>query len=212
MEQEALPEDIPTSELDEKAKKIVFDEEYLDLKKFVKENKAAFDSAYAKPKKMLFSYIDEILRVKNENREGGRKWTLNSLRGYLDDSMINYLTSGIKYVPKNKKTHIAIGLAVGMTADALNEYLQMSGYAPLDGTCLQESLLMNLLEKWEETHPLQERFKKAGKGKEKLGKEEELQAINEMLGLRRDLKDAYEKVQELSSHGEKIKKFPYMNE
>ena len=204
----AEAEDVATSELEEEMKKIIFDPEYAALKAFIKKHLSAFHSAYARPKGMIRSYVDLILRIKNENRTGGRRWTLNSLRGDLDDSMINYLTSGNKYVPKHKKTHISMGLAVGMTTVDLNQYLQMLGYAPLDGTCLEEGLLLNLLGKWEKEHPLSQSFKKQElrqKGRE-LNAQEKLQAVNEMLGLRRDLKEAWEMSQD------KEKNFPYMNE
>lgn len=209
-------EEVLTVELDKDAEKIIFDPEYLQLKAFVRENLEAFRSAYAKPKIYLNRYIDQILEVKNKHKIGGRDWTLNSLRGYLDDSMINYLTSGAKYVPKNKKTHIAIGLAVGMTTDELNEYLQMLGYAELDGTYLEEGILINVLENWDEDHLLQRKFKEKyleGKSGIYLKPREELQAVNDMLGLRRDLKEAYEQAAALEPGSkEKTKKFPYMND
>lgn len=209
-------EDVATAELDEEARRIVFDTEYIALKAFVRDHIKAFHSAYASPKNFIRGYIDSILRVKNENRISGRSWTLNTLRGDLDDSMINYLTSGIKYVPKSKKTHISMGLAVGMTTNELNQYLQMLGYAPLDGTHLEEGILLNLLEKWEEAHPVQRQFKeiclKESTSDKGLKEQEKMQAVNEMLGLRSDLKEAYEKSQALRQTCGKSKKFPYMNE
>ena len=213
---ESEGEDVPTCELDEEAKRVVFDPEYAELKRFVKKNIRAFHSAYARPKKLLTLYIQGILLVKNEIKTGGRKWTLNSLRGDLDDSMINYLTSGIKYVPKSKKTHISVGLAIGMTAKELDEYLQMMGYAPLDATYPNEGMLLELLENWESAHPLQRCFKEKYLKGNSTGVEmdglQKLRAVDEMLGLRSDLKEVYEKSRELRGNCGKCQKFPYMSE
>ncbi|MCQ4636392.1 hypothetical protein NE619_06595 [Anaerovorax odorimutans] len=134
---------------------------------------------------------------------------------YLDDSMINYLTSGEKYVPKNKKTYISIGLALGMIVKDLDIYLKMMGYAPLDGTCLEEGLLINALEKWEGEHPLQRKFKEKyfdGNDEIKLDKQDEKQVVNDMLGLRNDLKEIYEAFPKSAYNKETTTKFPYMNE
>lgn len=210
-----LEERVDTADLENNLEKIVFDKQYMELKQFVKENIHAFHSAYGKPKALLNSYIDQILRIKNENKDSKRRWTLNTLRGYLDDSMINYLTSGNKYVPKNKKTHIAIGLAVGMTCADLDEYLNMLGYGSLDGTSLEEGILINLLEKWEESHTLQRKFKEkylAGRKDVCLTGQEEMEAVSDMLRLRRDLKEAYETASEHSHNEKEAKKFPYLNE
>lgn len=215
MSEEISEESINTLELDESAGNIVFDAEYINLRKFVRENMDAFTTAYNKPKKYLNLFIDNILRVKNANRTKEKTWTLNTLRGYLDDSMINYITSGAKYVPKNKKTHISIGLALGMTIDDLDKYLGMLGYASLDGTCLEEGLLINFLEKWEEVHPMQRRFKDKyldGNTSVELKMCDELQAVNEMLKLRSEIKEMYEVFQNNSPDKNKLKKFPYMND
>lgn len=215
MNEDASVEDVDTVDLDDNARDIVFDEEYVNLKKFVRDNIEAFNSAYTKPKNFLNLFIDNILRVKNENKLEGRNWTLNTLRGYLDDSMINYITSGSKYIPKNKSTHIAMGLALGMTIDDLDKYLSLLGYAGLDGTYMEEGLLMNFLEKWEETHPLQRIFKERylyGKACAKLDKSEQLQAVNEMLKLRSEIKESYENFLANTPNKQKTKKFPYMND
>lgn len=204
-----------TVTLEDNIEALLFDSEYNDLKKFVKDNIAAFKSAYRKPKKYLNRYVKQILRVENENRTKGRCWTLNTLRGYLDDSMINYLTTGTRYVPKNKRTHIAIALALGMTTDDINEYLDLLGYAHLDGTHDEEGVLMNLLDKWEAGHPFQRIFKDRyikGEAVIFLEKEEELQAVSDMLKLRSEIKEMYDSFVEHTSIGRPIKKFPYMNE
>ena len=215
MSEEISEEYVDTLELDKNAVKILFDAEYINLKKFVRENLDAFTTAYNKPKQFLNAFVDNILRVKNNNNTKRRTWTLNSLRGYLDDSMINYITSGVKYVPKNKKTHISIGLALGMTIDDLDIYLKMMGYASLDGTYLEEGLLINFLEKWEESHPLQRAFKNKyiyNKLDADFKMSDEIQAINDMLKLRSEIKEMYENFLETSPNKTKNKKFPYMND
>lgn len=213
---EIVEEHVDTADMEREVGDLVFDPTYRELKKYVKENLAAFHSAYAKPKLLLHSYIEHILRVKNDNKGSERRWTLNTLRGYLDDSMINYLTSASnKYVPKNKRTHISIGLAVGMTVDDLDKYLNMLGYGALDGTYLDEGILINILEKWEENHPLQRNFKNkylAGRNDICLTGQEEMEAVTDMLRLRRDLKEAYEVASRHEYNDDEPKKFPYLNE
>ena len=179
---------------------------------------------------MLEEYVFNILRTKNENVAAGRKWTLNTLRGYLDDSMVNYLsgysesinsydkvkgcrTSAIKHVPKNKKAHIALCLALGMTVEETDKYLKMMGYASLDGADRHEGRLINILKNWDDMHPLQRKYKEKylmGKSNVELSGREELLAVNEMLQLRSDLKDIYEETNR-NNEGKK-EKFPYMND
>lgn len=215
MNKEITDEHVDTHDLDESVQDIVYDSEYKNLRSFVRENSGAFESAYGKPKAFLRAFVDNILRVKNGSRQGGRSWTLNTLRGYLDDSMINYITSGIKYVPKNKRTHISMGLALGMTIDDLDRYLHLLGYASLDGTNLEEGLLINFLEKWEEEHPLQRYFKEKylydGENIE-ISESDECQAVNDMLRLRGEIKEMYESFLENSPNSGHIRKFPYMND
>lgn len=214
LDNEAGENDADTEVVENQVRDIVFDSEYNALKKYVKENVAAFASAYAKPKKYLTEYVEQILRVKNETRQG-KKWTLNTMRGYLDDSMINYLTSGVKYVPRSKRTHIAIALALGMTTDDISRYMDLLGYAHLDGTNDDEGILMNLLDKWEESHPLQRQFKNTyiyGSEKVQMQITEQQQAVNEMLKLRSEMREMYEAFQKNSPDKDKIKKFPYMND
>ena len=214
LDNEAGENDADTEVVENQVRDIVFDSEYNALKKYVKENISVFASAYAKPKKFLTQYVDQILRVKNENRQG-RKWTLNTMRGYLDDSMINYLTSGVKYVPRSKRTHIAIALALGMTTDDISRYMDLLGYAHLDGTNNDEGILMNLLDKWEEAHHLQRQFKNTyiyGSEKTHMQITEQQQAVNEMLELRSEIREMYKAFQKNSPDKDMIKKFPYMND
>lgn len=212
---EADEDDFETVTIENSVEELLFDSDYNELKAFVRDNIAVFKSAYRKPKKYLNRYVENILRVENENRTKGRSWTLNTLRGYLDDSMINYLTTGTRYVPKNKKTHIAIALALGMTTDDINEYLELLGYSHLDGTHDEEGILMNLLDKWEAEHPFQRIFKDRyikGESVIYLEKDEELQAVSDMLKLRSEIKEMYDRFTENTTINKHIKKFPYLNE
>lgn len=199
-----------TARLEEEFSAVEFDDYHTQLKMFVRDNIESFRSAYARSRKILNGYVVEILRVKNLAMDGGHRWTLNSLRGWLDDSMINYLsgsyetfntvdrernlTSRFKQIPRTRKTHISLCLALGMSIDAIDEYLELMGYAPLDAVNPDEGSLINLLTRWEENHPLQKRFKDRyfkNMSDENLSEEEQLLAVNEMLNLRYDLNDAY---------------------
>ena len=102
-----------------------------------------------------------------------------------------------------------------MTTDDINEYLDLIGYAHLDWTHDEEGVLMNLLDKWEAGHPFQRIFKDRyikGEAVIFLEKEEELQAVSDMLKLRSEIKEMYDSFVEHTSIGRPIKKFPYMNE
>ena len=225
-----INESMGTADLENDFRYIEYDDEYFALKRFVSENIDSFKTAYAKPRKMLDEYISNILRTKNENVIAGRKWTLNTLRGYLDDSMINYLsgysdsinsydkskgcrTSSFKHVPKNKKAHISLCLAMGMTVDEIDKYLELMGYAPLDGIDRYEGPLINILKKWDDMHPLQRKYKEkyiSGNKNIELDCKDELLAVNEMLQMRSDVKDIYES--DRSNDELKKEKFPYMND
>lgn len=225
-----ISENIVTADLKEDFRYIEYDDEYFALKRFVSENMDSFKTAYARPRKMLNQYVASILATKNKNAPVGRKWTLNMLRGWLDDSMINYLsgysesinsydrakgcrTSAIKHVPKNKKAHISLCLALGMTGHEIDCYLQMMGYAPLDSTDRQEGALIIILKNWDDMHPLQRGYKQrhmAGDAGISLSPKEETGAVNEMLQLRSDVKEIYEETA-VNRDGKK-EKFPYMNE
>lgn len=200
-----------TSDLESGVKSVCFDNHYSSFKTYVRENMNSFRTAYIKPRKYLNDYVVEILRVKNAVMDEGHRWTLNSLRGWLDDSMINYLsgsyeyinaldreknmTPGFKHIPKNKKAHISICLALGMSIDAIDEYLIMMGYHPLDAVDSDEGQLINLITRWDDKHPEQLVFKEKYFNDRKdiiLSLEEELKAVNDMLFLREDLKEQYE--------------------
>lgn len=231
-----MSDDVDTVILESGIKKITYDENLAGLRSFVVENIDAFKTAYVKPRTMLYEYMEKILEVKN--MQDDRRWTLSSLRGYLDDSMINYLsgsrttinvmdgsrsgiTSGIKHIPKSKRAHISLCLALGMTAPEIDRYLDMMGYSPLDGTDTDEGILLRMLEQWDSGHPQQAEFKEkylslgdnTGSGMEPEAQDE---AVEQMLGLRLDLKAMYEqKMEKLQEEGVSergYEKFPYYNE
>ena len=211
-----------TVTMDRELAGVEYDEGFENLRGFVIEHMDGFGTAYSKSRKLLASYLDAIIKSCLENEASGIS-SVNSMRGYLDDSMINYLsgdpesinvtdmrsgerTSGIKAVPKGKRTHIAICLALGMSSDEIDEYLSCLGYSPLDESIPEEKLLKEKLEDWEETHHLQRLFKSKSIHEDngiRLAPAEELQAVNEMLMLRQDMK------YEFNREGEG---FPYMKE
>lgn len=194
---------LETVNLDEKLDQVEYDDEYVQLVRFVEENFDCFKYAYVKPRKLLDDYLKHILRTLNE--QTGEKWNLNQMRIYLDDSMINYLsgdystynvidryskskTQKNKKIPTFKKTHIELCLALGMTYTDVNRYLNLMGYANLDPTDKDESKLINLLVKWEVAHPLQRLYKNVYLSENNSGMSidghDELEAVKEMLSLR----------------------------
>ena len=189
------------------------DPTFRDLQSFVAENMDAFKTAYRNPRNMLAEYVKVILGTYTRANEG-KETPINFLRGYLDDSMMNYITGSSKIinvidmksrdrvinsksVPKLKRTHIALCLALGMsTTDEIDRYLGLMGYQPLDPESKDEDVLVEELQRWNESHPLVQRFKdvyfrKAEDGEEALSIQEELQAVSDMLMLRSDLEHEY---------------------
>lgn len=208
---------IPTEDVEDNMRYITEDEDHRQLRRFVEENIQSFKSAYAKPRKILSDQVELLLTAINDHPDGKKKIRLNSLRGYLDDSMINYIsgsyasintldksgkrTSGIKQIPKNRRAHISLCLALGMMAQEIDEYLVLMGYAPLDAIDKEEGRLINEMRKWEDEHPLPRLFKEGLLTRPR----DRAQAANEMLMLRSDLKEAYEEQNE-------GKKFQYLND
>lgn len=191
--------------------KLAFDPAFDGLGSFVAEHMNAFKTAYVKPRVMLRSYVDMILENMEPDRKVQDRKPVNTLRGYLDDSMINYLsgatetinvidrksgqrTMNIKHIPKSRKIHIALGLALGMTVSELDEYLQLMGFSQLDATSRDEGILMNLLTQWEQDHGLVQKLKKRVIGQDEsviISNEERKQAVVEILHLRQDLFNMY---------------------
>ena len=200
---------------------IGFDIEFEGLRGFVIDHLDAFQTAYTKPRKILEKYVKTICDTLSETGNGVS--TLSSLRGYLDDSMINYLsgspdtlhavdlksgkiTEHLKVIPKSRKEHIALCLALGMIKDEINEYLTASGYTELDSNEAEERALLIALDMWDDAHPLQRAYKANriyGDSSVEISKEDEETAVEEMLLLRQSLKYEYER---------KGDKFQYIND
>lgn len=194
---------IPANILEERMNSVNKAENHSELRRFVKENMDGFASAYMRPRKMLIDRVNMILSERNCN-SSGKKLRLNGLRGYLDDSMINYIsggyecintvdkngvrTPGIKQMPKNRRAHISMCLALGMTLREIDEYLELMGYSRLDALNCYERQLITDMQKWEEEHPLQRLLKEGLLTRPK----DRVLAANEMLMMRSDLKVAYE--------------------
>ena len=185
--------------------------EYDGIKTFVAEHMDAFSSAYAKPRALLDSWLRQILKTCREDPEQTVISSLNSMRGWLDDSMINFLSGdsstvnvidrktgkrsiNIKRMPKSRRKYIAMCLALGMTTDDIDQFLEMMGYAQIDVSDAEEVKLLIALAEWENAHPLQRAYKDLyfkNDTSVKLSPEEEYQAVRDMLQLRRDLEEAY---------------------
>ena len=267
-----IAHDEGTAQVLHEINQISFDESFHGLTEFVADHMDAFKTAYAKPRQMLATYADLILRYmdggsgtepgaaggtgKNRNcpeKAGECKdrsmRPLSDLRGYLDDSMINYLsgdpetiharkrrgdrhTISFKSIPKGRKKHIALALALGMTQSEVDNYLQLMGFTPLDAVHQEEGLLIHTLRQWEQEHPLQRRLKEhaltvgsTGELRDssgaasceqgspafaaetttggKLSPEEAAEAVQDMLHLRQDLNEQYRSLNQ---------KFPYMRD
>lgn len=231
---EAAPYSMETSDLDIRLESVAFDDEFEGLRNFIIDNMDSFKTAYTKPRKMLEDYVDGILigmasnDSSNDNSSRshaeaedqtektdtvGARLKLNSLRGYLDDSMINYLsgdsstihvidrrqgirTISTKHIPTNRKTHISICLALGMMTDEINRYLEMMGFAPLGENSNDEKNLIEALKTWDEAHTLQREFKSQfiiEDRKKTLSQEEMRRAVESILLLRQDLKLEFSK-------------------
>ncbi len=181
------------------------------IKDFVIKNLDAFRTAYAKPRNYLHCFLDSILETGYISIDKKPKGTVESLRGWLDDSMINYLTGSretfnvrdnrtgrltpyFKKMPRGRKTHIAMCLALGLTAEDINTYLEMMGFGRLTADDIDEENLIYHLEMWEDEHPVQRRFKQQYVFKTEskaMSEEEKHQAVTEMLSLRQELKSRY---------------------
>ena len=148
---------------------VMYDKDFRGLVDFVADHLDAFKTAYSKSRTYLDGFACTLLDTFRAC--GSEKFAhLSDLRGWLDDSMINYLTGDsrminvidlatgkktrrIKHVPKGKNTHISLCLALGMDHEETDKYLGMMGFSPLDSENKSESLLIKGLDKWEEAHP-----------------------------------------------------------
>ncbi len=185
--------------------------EYDGIKTFVAEHMDAFSSAYAKPRTMLDNWLQQIIGTCRKHPEETVISSLNSMRGWLDDSMINFLSGdtstvnvidrktgkksiNIKRIPKSRRKYIAMCIALGMTADDIDRFLEMMGYATIDASDSDDGKLLVALTEWETTHSLQRAYKNRHFNNDEsivLSPAEEYRAVREMLQLRSDLEEAY---------------------
>ena len=217
--------EVHTADLMEDLRAVPYDEKFEGLRAFVAEHLQDLRSAYAKPRRMLACHLDLILTSLQQD-EGTHDCKegvpLSSLRGYLDDSQINYLSGDPdtiytmdrkgresrtrKHIPKGRRSHISIALALGMGLEEIDDYLRLMGFTPLDAIDREEGLLINALKKWEDAHPLPGQLKlfawQANDGKIDLTEEQKRSAASQMLRLRQDLNDEFT--------GQGIP-FPYLN-
>ena len=185
--------------------------EYDGIKAFVAEHMDAFISAYAKPRTMLDGWLRQVISTCRKDPEQTVINSLNSMRGWLDDSMINFLSGdcstvnvidrktgkksiNIKRMPKSRRKYISMCMALGMTTEDIDPFLEMMGYAPIDVSDRDEGRLLAALTEWESTHPLQRAYKNMHFKNDAsivLSQEEEYRAVREMLQLRSDLEEIY---------------------
>ncbi len=171
----AVSDSLGTADLEVKLDKEEHDQDFKGLTRFISENIVSFNTAYSRPREYLNDYLTLIF-LGGSGSEGSRFNNLSSLRGYLDDAMINFLSGDyttintfdrttrrrslrIKYVPKGRKFHISLCLALGMTVSEIDHYLDLMGYAPLQEGDKAEGLLIRLLDEWDATHLFQRAWK-----------------------------------------------------
>ena len=202
------PED--TADVEIQLENVDYDDDFEGLRAFIIDHMDSFKVAYAKPRRMLDDYVELILGALRDGGKGNMLG-LADLRGWLDDSMINYLagdseminvidkkshrkTVKIKYVPRSRRVHISMCLALGMGRSEIDRYLEMMGFAPLDTEEGQEAVLTEMLDEWEAEEPLSVALKRGLAGEEMtLTGEEKRRAAEEMLMLRQELAEQYEK-------------------
>lgn len=217
--------DADTVQVEQDLARETFEVGFENLRAFVVDHMDAFKTAYAKPRRMLADYTKILLdHLELPGREQGKN-TLSDLRQYMEDSMINYLsgdpgtihamdrrrndrhTLNFKHVPQGRKAHISLAMALGMTRNELDRYLELMGFTPLDAVNRDEGMLINALEEWEYEHPLQRRLKEmtlehAGSegpdrecaGTAEMERELAAEAVQQMLHLRQDISEAFEQV------------------
>lgn len=173
--QAAISYRLSTADMDLKLDKEEHDQDFKGLTRFISVNIDSFKTAYSRPREYMNKYLNAIFRQAFSG-EDSKYAKLNSLRGYLDDGMINYLsgdfttintydrvkhrrTLRIKFIPKGRKFHISLCLALGMTVEEIDRYLDLMGYAPLQSEDRTEGLLIRLLNEWDSSHPFQRAYK-----------------------------------------------------
>ena len=156
--QAAISDSLSTADMDVKLDKEEHDQDFKGLTRFISVNIDSFKTAYSRPREYMNKYLNAIFRH-GLSGEYSKYAKLNSLRGYLDDGMINYLsgdfttintydrvnhkrTLRIKFIPKGRKFHISLCLALGMTVEEIDRYLDLMGYVPLQSEDKTEGLLI----------------------------------------------------------------------
>ena len=209
---------IDTADVEIQLENVDYDENFDGLKDFITDHMDSFKTAYSKPRKYLARHVDMILDTCMAHSEENEIRGLTDLRGWLDDSMINFLsgdpetinvidpktrkrTVRIKHVPKNKKTYIMLCLALGMGADEINEYLGLMGFLPL-GENNDEQTLIKALAEWEKNTPEVRKYKerhrvrsdKDGISIKTAGRAHaaDMKAVEEMMLLRQTLRTRYQ--------------------
>ncbi len=192
---------------------VKYDPLFEGLKMFVQSNMDSFKTAYVKPRIMLDKYVKSYISAGRTSDKEDAVVSLNSMRGYLDDSMINYLSGStdtvnvidlksgkrtlkFKHVPKSKKAHVSLALALGMSRMEIDQYLIMMGFSRLDAVNIDEGILLNMLSIWESEHPLQKGlvlYDESDKCNH-LSSDDKQRAIEERMNLRRDLNEMYNSV------------------
>ena len=197
-----------TSDIEISLGQAEFGPEYDGIRQYVADHIDAFKTAYAKPRSYLDKYVEQILITCRTHPDLQQIRSINSMRGYLDDSMINFLTGDsntinvidrktgrrtirIKHVPKSRKKYIDLCVSLGMTTEDVDTFLGMMGYAPLELSGRDEGSLRAALDRWELAHPIQRAFKNkyiACNESYCLTEEEEHRAVEDMLQLKSDLR------------------------
>lgn len=199
---------LDTPALEIELERTSYDDTFTGLKQFIVHHMDSFKTAYSRPRKMLDRYLECILNP--AGTEDAVPATLNSLRGNLDDSMINYLSGDsetihtlsrrkpvqmvrFKSIPKRRKTHISLCLALGMTREDIDKYLTLMSFSPLKEYG-EEGKLIEMLAGWEKRHPLQRAYKKLCFEEHtgiRMTPEQRRNSVHEMLRMRRDLQLEY---------------------
>lgn len=212
--EENIRSDSMTVLVESNLQSVAFREDYDELKQFVSDNIDSFKTAYVKPRTMLNGFLKMLISAGEGSRttSSDSMTSLNSLRGYLDDSMINYLSGTVetinvidrksgrrslqfKRIPKGKKAHISLALALGMNRREIDRYLTMMGFAALDAVNMEEGLLLNFMTEWEKQHPLPKKYKQwyfGREGAKKPSAEESVRIVQQMLEMRQDLRVMFE--------------------
>lgn len=212
--EENIQSDSMTMLVESSLQGVPFYENYEALKRFITANIDSFKTAYVKPRTMLNGFVQMLISAGKGSKTVSMESlsSLNSLRGYLDDSMINYLSGTVetinvidrrsgrrtlqfKRIPKGKRAHISLALALGMNRREIDRYLTMMGFAALDAVNMEEGLLLNSMTAWEKQHPLPKKYKQwyfYAEGTRMPAPEEAVRAVQQMLEMRQDLRIMFE--------------------